>query len=73
MKRSMRPARNPADYGYPSTDIQALSAKAAEVTRRLLAEGDMNAIFQSGLHEFITGFIADNNKLGAAISEQYLN
>ena len=35
MKRSMRPARNPADYGYPSTDIQALSAKAAEVTQRL--------------------------------------
>lgn len=27
--------RNPADYGYPTTDIQALSAKAAEVTQRL--------------------------------------
>jgi endonuclease III len=34
-KRSTRAARNPADYGYPSNDIQALSAKAAEVTRRL--------------------------------------
>ena len=35
MKRSNQPARDPADYGYPSNDLQALSAKAAEVTRRL--------------------------------------
>ena len=27
--------RNPADYGYPTSDIAALSAKALEVTRRL--------------------------------------
>src|SRR5581483_5085448 len=27
--------RNPADYGYPSSDVAALSAKALEVTRRL--------------------------------------
>src|SRR5437870_4155884 len=27
--------RNSADYGYPSPDIAALSAKALEVTRRL--------------------------------------
>jgi endonuclease-3 len=27
--------RNPADYGYPTTDIAALSAKALEVSRRL--------------------------------------
>jgi endonuclease III len=27
--------RNPADYGYPSTDVAALSAKALEVTERL--------------------------------------
>lgn len=35
MKRSMQPARDPAAYGYPSNNIQALTAKAAEVTRRL--------------------------------------
>lgn len=29
------PVRNPADYGYPTTDIAALSAKALEVTNRL--------------------------------------
>src|SRR5437588_12107290 len=27
--------RNPADYGYPTSDIAALSAKALEVTRWL--------------------------------------
>lgn len=27
--------RNPADYGYPTNDVTALSAKALEVTRRL--------------------------------------
>src|SRR6266446_9546898 len=27
--------RNSADYGYPSPDVAALSAKAIEVTRRL--------------------------------------
>ncbi len=29
-------------------------------------------VFQSGLHEFITTFLADNAKLGSAIAEQYL-
>jgi uncharacterized alpha-E superfamily protein len=32
----------------------------------------MDDIFQSGLHEFIGNFIVDNNRLGAAIAEQYL-
>src|SRR5438876_10873200 len=35
MKRTVRGERNPADYGYPSLDIVALSEKALEVTRRL--------------------------------------
>jgi uncharacterized alpha-E superfamily protein len=30
-------------------------------------------IFQSGLHEFIVGFLRDNAQLGAAISDQYLS
>src|SRR5579885_2500426 len=29
--------RNPADYGYPSSDVTALAAKALEVTNRLTA------------------------------------
>jgi endonuclease-3 len=35
MKRTDRSERNPADYGYPSPDVEALSAKAVEVTQRL--------------------------------------
>ncbi len=35
MKQSTQRVRNPADYGYPSPDIVALSAKALAVTRRL--------------------------------------
>ncbi len=35
MKQTDRRERNAADYGYPSPDIAALSAKALEVTRRL--------------------------------------
>ncbi len=35
MKQPVRRERNSADYGYPSPDVAALSAKALEVTRRL--------------------------------------
>lgn len=35
--RRRRSERNPADYGYPSLDVAALSAKALEVTQRLTA------------------------------------
>ncbi|MFD1612709.1 alpha-E domain-containing protein [Sphingomonas tabacisoli] len=37
-----------------------------------LARGDMNAIFASGLHEFIAEFLNENYRLGLAIQEQYL-
>ena len=35
MKQPVRRERNAADYGYPTSDIAFLSAKALEVTRRL--------------------------------------
>jgi endonuclease-3 len=35
MKQTARRERNPADYGYPSPDVEALSTKAIEVTQRL--------------------------------------
>ncbi len=35
MKQPINRVRNLADYGYPSTDIAALSEKALEITRRL--------------------------------------
>jgi len=43
----------------------------AQETLRLLEEGDMNAIFQSGLHEFLAEFIARNNRPGSEISSTY--
>ena len=35
MKQTVRHERNSADYGYPSPDVEALSAKALQVTQRL--------------------------------------
>lgn len=43
----------------------------ANDTSALLAEGDINAIFQSGLHEFLVDFIGRNNRLGAEISDAF--
>jgi uncharacterized alpha-E superfamily protein len=43
----------------------------AHATREQLREGDMNTIFQSGLHEFLGEFIARNNRLGSEISATY--
>lgn len=38
-----------------------------------LQNTDMNQIFQSGMHEFLTDFIDENSRLGAAITQQYLS
>jgi endonuclease-3 len=35
VKQPVRRERNTADYGYPTPDVEALSAKALEVTQRL--------------------------------------
>ncbi len=37
-----------------------------------LSQNNIDGIFTSGLHEFLTRFITENNKLGEAIAEQYL-
>jgi uncharacterized alpha-E superfamily protein len=36
-----------------------------------LKNGDMEVVFQKGLHEFLGGFISSNNALGASIAENY--
>ena len=43
----------------------------AEGTLRKLAGADMEAIFQSGLHEFLVDFIVDNNRLTSEIASAY--
>ena len=47
------------------------SGRPAAIRTRL-QNSRMEEIFQQGLHEFIGEFIAANNRLGAAITEQYL-
>jgi uncharacterized alpha-E superfamily protein len=44
----------------------------ARAVRARLENSRMEEIFQQGMHEFISQFIDDNNRLGVAISEQYL-
>ncbi|HKZ97684.1 MAG TPA: alpha-E domain-containing protein [Hyphomicrobiaceae bacterium] len=43
----------------------------AQATLDLLETGDINTIFQSGLHEFLLDFVARNNRLGLEISDAY--
>ena len=51
---------------------QGPSQRMARSSRVKLENADIRDIFQNGLHEFIEGFIVQNNTLGAAIHEQYL-
>jgi uncharacterized alpha-E superfamily protein len=51
---------------------QGPAQRKARAVRTRLQNSKMEEIFQSGLHEFIGGFISDNNQIGAAVSEQYL-
>ncbi|MBZ0146667.1 MAG: alpha-E domain-containing protein [Pseudorhodoplanes sp.] len=51
---------------------QGPSQRLARGIRTRLQNSRMEEIFQQGLHEFIQSFIADNNRIGATISQQYL-
>ena len=51
---------------------QGNSQRLARAMLTKLSNATMDDTFQSGLHEFIGTFIADNNRLGSAITEQYL-
>ena len=51
---------------------QGPAQRHARQVRTRLENSKMEEIFRSGLHEFIGSFIADNNRLGAIITEQYL-
>jgi uncharacterized alpha-E superfamily protein len=54
------------EYGFePPSTAQAVAAQ------RRLGDSSMDAIFNSGLHEFIGGFIKANIELGAAIETDY--
>jgi len=51
---------------------QGPAQRQARAVRARLENSKMDQIFQQGLHEFISEFIADNNRLGSAITQQYL-
>ncbi len=52
---------------------QGKAQRLARTTRMSLENSSMEQIFQTGLHEFLGNFIVENNKVGMAISEQYLS
>jgi uncharacterized alpha-E superfamily protein len=51
---------------------QGQSQRLARSIRARLQNSHMEQIFQGGLHEFISEFIDDNNRVGSAITQQYL-
>jgi uncharacterized alpha-E superfamily protein len=51
---------------------QGPAQRIARSIHTRLQNAEISEVFQMGLHEFLTGFIADNLRLGTAISEQYL-
>ncbi len=50
---------------------RAASADLVAETRNMLMTMSMETIFQAGLHEFLTGFIARNNRLTEAVAADY--
>jgi uncharacterized alpha-E superfamily protein len=51
---------------------QGQAQRLARATFAHLENQSIDELFQFGLHEFLTEFIAENNALGAAVTEQYL-
>src|SRR5882724_3839912 len=60
------------DYIARAYGRQGPAQRQARAIRARIENCRMEEIFQTGLHEFIGDFIGDNNRLGAAITEQYL-
>jgi len=51
---------------------QGPAQRHARAIRNRLDNSRIETIFQNGLHEFISEFISDNNRLGTIITQQYL-
>jgi uncharacterized alpha-E superfamily protein len=52
--------------------LQGPAQRHARAVRARLENSKIEDIFQSGLHEFIDDFVEDNNRLGTAVTRQYL-
>jgi uncharacterized alpha-E superfamily protein len=55
------------DYGRRGSAQRLASNRLTQFN-----EAKIEDIFQSGLHEYIQGFLNQNNALAAAVQEQYL-
>ena len=51
---------------------QGTAQRQARNVMARLENTSLDEVFTAGLHEFITAFVDDNNRLGATIAEQYL-
>jgi len=51
---------------------QGPAQRQARTVRARLQNTKIDDIFQAGLHEFIEEFVEDNNRLGTAVTQQYL-
>lgn len=51
---------------------QGPSQRIARATFAKLGNTKIDGLFQSGLHEFLEEFLSENNRLGDALAEQYL-
>ena len=51
---------------------QGPAQRHARTVRARLENSKIDQVFQNGLHEFISEFVEDNNRLGTAVSQQYL-
>lgn len=52
-------------------DVEHESCRLARSLHQRLRNGDINAIFEDGLHEFIEDFLVRNNTLAARIEQDY--
>jgi uncharacterized alpha-E superfamily protein len=59
------------DYLGAGSGRRGPAHRLATQTQLQLREGDVEAVFTSGLHEFLERFIVDNNGVGVAIAEQF--
>ncbi len=51
---------------------QGPAQRQARSVRARLENSKIDGVFQSGLHEFVSGFVDDNHRLGTAVTQQYL-
>ena len=61
------------NLGYLAEEYgtRRISHDLAEGLRGRLKDRDIHGIFEDGLHEFISGFLHDNNALGLQIEQDF--